>query len=455
MKLSVCLFLAIQCAAQGPSQKLPKKSLLAKYRIVFDKSTYAYGVDIYVIDGNGDQIRQITKDHDSRTPSWSADGRQILFLRETIPTTGRQEMPHSVTQSTGVPVEVWRMDASGKKPNRITSIGPDALDVLWMPDGEHVALRVSNRRNLPVVIDQPGHLATNSGQLLPLDQFDKECEAAVAADPAWQRPELSEFFAPADNFLPVLHASWRKPDLSFNYIWEFAGKAPLVQDRSGSLRIIDLEGQPALPDSLPFDTAWSPSGDRISYSTFAGDRDADLHVTSFPKQENTDPLSIMQGLDPHGPVWSPDGSRIAFIGFWKDSSYLFVIDADGNHLTQISHDPLLSCLHPSWSPDGRWIVAECRGKSLASVVIPVPYPPYYSNIVRFDVAHPSAPPHFFTSCGSPHPTRETEDLNGITLPFPITYDNSPCGAHHPSFMPVPQTKASPAAVKRTASANPY
>jgi hypothetical protein len=205
---------------------------------------------------------------------------------------------------------------------------------------------------------------------------------------------------------------------------------------------------------LPFDTAWSPSGDRISYSTFSGDHDAELHVTDFPKQENTDPLAMMEGLDPHEPVWSQDGSRIVFIGVWKDSSYLFVIDADGNHLTQISHDSLVSCLHPSWSPDGRWIVAECRRGQVASVVVPAVYPPYYTNIGRFDVAHPTAEPHYLTSCGPPLSRAATgiEDV-GETLVSgnTITYDTSPCGAHHPQFMPVPQPTASPAAKSAAAS----
>ena len=450
MKLGVCLFLAVQCAAQGTGQNPPKKSLLAKYRIVFDESAEGYGVDIYVMDGNGEHLRKLTKSHDSRTPSWSPDGRQILFLRETAPTTGTSKRPEVVTARTSVPVDVWRMDAKGKGPTRIARSGPDVLDVLWMPDGEHVAIRVSNWRNLPLAVDQPGHLATDSGQLVTPDQFAKEYKAAVATDPALQRPLLTEFFPPADNFLPVIHATWLKPSEPPDYSWESVRKAPLVQDRDATLRVLDLEGHAAPPDFLPFDTAWSPSGDKISYSTFTSDHDAALHVTGFPKQENTDPLAIQEGLDPHEPVWSQDGSRIAFIGLWKDGSYLFVVDADGNHGTQISHYSDMYCLHPSWSPDGRWIVAECRRSVVGSGYLPGLYPLYSSDIVRFDVAHPSAEPHYLTccACSSASPEVAGQTITSNSFRFP-------CGAHHPSFMPVPQTKASPAAVKRTASANPY
>lgn len=455
MKFCVCLFLAVQCAAQGTSQKLPKQSLLERYRIVIDESSEGYGTDIYVIDGNGEHVRKLTKDHDSRTPSWSPDGRQILFLRETAPTTGTSKRAEVDTARTGVPVEVWRMDVKAKKPTRVATIGPDVLDVLWIPDGEHIAIRVSNRRNPPVFVDQPGHLATNSGQPLSPDQFAREYQAA-AADLAWQRPLLIEYFPPADNFLPVIHATWLSPQIFLDNFggfvgkapllpdqeatfWEFVRKAPLVQDQDATLKIVDLEGHAAPPDSLPFDTAWSPSGDRISYSTFTGDRDAALHVTGFPKQENTDPLAIQAGLNPLEPVWSPDGSRIAFIGLWKDGSYLFVIDADGSHGTQISHYSNMYCLHPSWSPDGRWIVAECRRTVIGSGYLPGLYPLYHSDIVRFDVAHPSAEPHYLTCCAC---SSESPEVAGQAL-VSDSY-RFPCGAHHPSFMPVPQTKGSPA-----------
>lgn len=56
-----------------------------------------------------------------------------------------------------------------------------------------------------------------------------------------------------------------------------------------------------------------------------------------------------------GPVWSPDGSRIAFVaaGGRSDDFDLWVIDADGTGLRQLTDTEDVWEGVPSWSPDGR------------------------------------------------------------------------------------------------------
>src|SRR5919197_642401 len=51
------------------------------------------------------------------------------------------------------------------------------------------------------------------------------------------------------------------------------------------------------------------------------------------------------------PVWSPDGSRIAFTrGFSSGRQYLEVVRADGTHLRSIA-----AGAYPVWAPDGNRI----------------------------------------------------------------------------------------------------
>ncbi len=51
------------------------------------------------------------------------------------------------------------------------------------------------------------------------------------------------------------------------------------------------------------------------------------------------------------PVWSPDGARIAFATEQNGNRDIYVIDANGANLTQLTTDPA-DDQHPSWSPDG-------------------------------------------------------------------------------------------------------
>jgi TolB protein len=66
------------------------------------------------------------------------------------------------------------------------------------------------------------------------------------------------------------------------------------------------------------------------------------------------------------PSWSPDGQKIVFTRFTgpvRDDGTdfdLFVINADGTGLTQITSE-LRRNSEADWSPDGRWIVVASSG----------------------------------------------------------------------------------------------
>ena len=51
------------------------------------------------------------------------------------------------------------------------------------------------------------------------------------------------------------------------------------------------------------------------------------------------------------PVWSPDGTRIAFSSSRNGNFDIYVVDADGGNLTQLT---FCNCVDqvPAWSPDG-------------------------------------------------------------------------------------------------------
>ena len=58
------------------------------------------------------------------------------------------------------------------------------------------------------------------------------------------------------------------------------------------------------------------------------------------------------GYDAHAPAWSPDGTRLAFQAYYRDTWHLWTMRRDGSELAQVTSGPF-DDREPYWSPDGR------------------------------------------------------------------------------------------------------
>ena len=72
------------------------------------------------------------------------------------------------------------------------------------------------------------------------------------------------------------------------------------------------------------------------------------------------------------PEWSPDGSRVAFVGGPSGTADVYVVDADGGNLRQLTATTACEDT-PTWSPDGQQIVAAsklgCEDDPSSSLVV--------------------------------------------------------------------------------------
>jgi dipeptidyl aminopeptidase/acylaminoacyl peptidase len=115
-------------------------------------------------------------------------------------------------------------------------------------------------------------------------------------------------------------------------------------------------------DAEDFGISVFPADDQIAYTSIPyGVEEPQLWTI---RSSGTLPTQLREGRFPHV---SPSGKRLAFTRYdpsikatRPDTTFypaqIWVMQVDGSGETQITQNATYNCIHPKWSPDGRWIV---------------------------------------------------------------------------------------------------
>ncbi|MBN2031421.1 PD40 domain-containing protein [bacterium] len=112
---------------------------------------------------------------------------------------------------------------------------------------------------------------------------------------------------------------------------------------------------------------WSPDGQRLAYVScdFEGSQIFTMGIDGKNQRQLTNTVCpgwwdtgfSREGND--SPVWSPDGSQIAYVSWQNDNPDIYIMNSDGSNQRQLTYSDMRD-EHPCWSPFGDYIVFTSR-----------------------------------------------------------------------------------------------
>ena len=99
---------------------------------------------------------------------------------------------------------------------------------------------------------------------------------------------------------------------------------------------------------------WSPDGSKIAFIG-GGISVIDADGTNKTLVTNVQDICVNSGnCDIWEPEWSPDGSKITFRSAFEGNSEIYVVNPDGTALTRLTNNSATD-ISPTWSPDSSQI----------------------------------------------------------------------------------------------------
>jgi Tol biopolymer transport system component len=331
---------------------------LAALRRAHAPLVLARGGALYLVGPGGGDERLVTDEVPAAWPAWSPDRTRIAFV--SVDTS-------NLASTTGLYV----VDADGTGLRRLAEeVGP--LPPVWSPDGTRLAYTSfagwNSARDRGTISIRVVELATGRETDLT------GAALALAFNPSW---------SPSGDRVAFVNKV-RNPGEGID---DSPGDVYVATLATGELENL-TDGR--VPEAWRL--AWSPTDERVLVYTVRSQtwyepRRMGIRLLHARTGALSTVASGTQSI--FAPVWSPDGSRFAFV----EGSSVVRVRAQGRGETWINvAHPISSFV--SWSPDGTALLAAAVDPKQPSILLPLDEGPgaQIPVQIRYDVDYPSMGP---------------------------------------------------------------
>lgn len=263
--------------------------------------------NLMVMDPDGTGVRRLTRTDGDVAPSWSPDGTKVVYTRATAV----EGCDFTVCR------QIWIVDADGTDAHGLAPASAIRGAADWSPDGDRL------------VFDQS--LRDAFGEFHP-DETDIYVMNVDGSDVR----QLTDGPGASGG------ASWSPDGDRIAFTREVEGESGIIETDAYVMNSDGSEQRRLTHDGESSFSAWLPNGEQIAVAR-GTDATVMLPVMSIfvlNLDGSGERTLLPPGEDVGGPVWSPDGSQIAFIrNDDLGDSGIWVMDADGGNAQKLEAGP--------------------------------------------------------------------------------------------------------------------
>ncbi len=296
--------------------------------------------NIFVLSLGGRQLLQLTQDEHAGRPTWSPDGRSIVYLRFGHRTRA------------GQPAVVYRISAQGGKPEALSAPPKQIGSTFYLPDGRLAWSVMEGDSESTDYVTRIETLSSDgaASTLQTARGYVDRVLSSPSGDGLYCHRQIG-----ADRFIPI------SEDIIFVPVPAGAGKDVLPVSRLGRFALSSDGKRLYVGDQGRLWRVLLPVGGSEALTLRARVKLEIQEVTNPPKSVPREGGSVRAILSP---CLSPDGRTLVF----GAAAFLWRQPLDGGKAQRISHSDALE-REPAFSPDGRQLAFVQRQHGKDSVLL--------------------------------------------------------------------------------------